>query len=1026
MNTLTNLKSSDDELEVLWVKVNTPSGKPFALGVFYGKQENVKEEVIEAQFKALLTDIHLLMQDHRIILAGDFNAKLKIQKVDVKQEQSQNGRWLQELIELSHMQIITLNDEKGQWTRQNRTNPNEKSVIDYVLTDTHTQGEIDEIEVDQEGHFVLKGENGKMSDHNTIMFTLNADLKQENKVKIVWKKGDKRKWEMVNRSIVEEWNKATIKTYNAFEETVKSCMLKHIGKKKISLIKGKSKESDNIKQARQRKRECKKAYSVAIKTNSPNKLDRLKDYMESQQQLREEIEKVEREKVQVQYDRLINEGGTKSRMFWKIRKQLLNSNKPLEYDVITEEGEVIKEEEEAKEYIATYFEKLYCARPAKPEVINMTNSMTEQVQSWEETTNKQKATPVTNQELNVAIKSLKRGKSCGDDEIPNELFLEANSATKNVILQAFNDILDKKTIPEQWQLGTITKLYKGKGTKGKCSNERGITVSSNAGKLLERIINNRAMTDVQISDAQAGGRKKRATTDHLLILKDIIRQHKRRRKPLYLTFLDVTKAYDKAWLDGLLHNIYNRGVQGPTWNMIRKFNQNLRAVIKTRYGMTRPITIKDSIRQGGVLSVMMYSAMMDEIATRIERENKGVLNEKHDKRIGCLLWMDDAVLLSDNPGEAQEILNITNQVANRYHLEFGAEKSKVMVFYNKTPTQFKLGDHVLEETTSYKYLGEVINNTNTLDGQVKEVNRKAEAALQTILSIAGDQTLKNIQMKTIWKLVETCIMPVITYGGETWRITKKATTETNRILDNILKRILMTPTTTPREPLYMETGLLDIKHTAIYNRMNMLKRIQRYGNQLIDTSLERSEPDQWMTETKKIIEELGIDGTQPENLNTPELKRKINELFKKCTDEASSGKSKVMFLRTNGGMWEPGKRPTYMENMTRIQTSMIFKARTRMLDIKENFRGKYKDNLCRGCNATIETQAHVLYECTVIHKEEATKVALDDIFTEDMEKMKKASANIIRVLSILTKGDVQQLSGNAAQPGNPGLPDNID
>ena len=803
-------------------------------------------------------------------------------------------------------------------------------------------------------------------------------------------------------------------------------MIKHIGKKKISLTKGKTKEGEHIKQARQRKRACKKAYSVAIKTNSPNKLNRLKEYMEAQQQLREEIEKMERERVQVQYDRLINEGGTKSRMFWKIRKQLLNANKPMEYDVITEEGNILKDEQEAKEYIAKYFENLYCARPAKPEAISLTESMIDQVKSWEETTNKQKASPVTNQELDAAIKSLKRGKSCGEDEIPNEIFLEANNATKGVFIQAFNDILQTKSIPVQWQLGTITKLYKGKGTKGKCSNERGITVSSNAGKLLERIINNRAMKDIEISDAQAGGRKKRATTDHLLILKDVIRQHKRRRKPLYLTFLDVTKAYDKAWLDGLLYNIYKRGVQGPTWNMIRKFNQNLKAVIKTRYGNTRPITIKDSIRQGGVLSVMMYSAMMDEIATRIEKENKGVPNEKHNRKIGCLLWMDDAVLISDNPEEAQEILNITNQVANKYHLEFGPEKSKVMVFNNKTPIQLKLGDHVLEETTSYKYLGEVINNKNTLDDQIKEMNRKAEAALQTILSIAGDQALRNIQMKTIWKLVETCIVPVITYGGETWRVTKKVTTETNRLLDNILKRILMTPITTPREPLYMETGLWDIKHTTIYNRMNMLKRIQRYGNQLIETSLERAEPDQWMTETKKITELLDIDGTQPENLRTSELKKKINEMFKKCTNENSTGKSKVTFLRTNGGMWEPGKRPTYIENLTRIQTSMIFKARTRMLDIKDNFRGKYKDNLCRGCNATIETQAHALYECTAIHKEETTKVTMDDIFTEDMEKLKNASANITRILKILTKGDVQQLRGNAAQPGNPGLSDDID
>ena len=35
----------------------------------------------------------------------------------------------------------------------------------------------------------------------------------------------------------------------------------------------------------------------------------------------------------------------------------------------------------------------------------------------------------------------------------------------------------------------------------------------------------------------------------------------------------------------------------------------------------------------------------------------------------------------------------------------------------------------------------------------------------------------------------------------------------NQILDKVIKRILMTPDSTPREPLYIETGLLDIETT---------------------------------------------------------------------------------------------------------------------------------------------------------------------------------------------------------------------
>ena len=48
----------------------------------------------------------------------------------------------------------------------------------------------------------------------------------------------------------------------------------------------------------------------------------------------------------------------------------------------------------------------------------------------------------------------------------------------------------------------IIRFYKGKGKKGKCSNERGITLGSNMGKLFESKV-------VNISDAQAGDKKEK-------------------------------------------------------------------------------------------------------------------------------------------------------------------------------------------------------------------------------------------------------------------------------------------------------------------------------------------------------------------------------------------------------------------------------------------------------------------------------------------------------------------------------------
>ena len=111
----------------------------------------------------------------------------------------------------------------------------------------------------------------------------------------------------------------------------------------------------------------------------------------------------------------------------------------------------------------------------------------------------------------------------------------------------------------------------------------------------------RAQSTINITDNQAGGRKGRRTADHVLKVHDIINHNKINRKNTYITFLDVTKAYDKAWLEAIMYVLNTQGCKGALWNLTDKLNQYLTATIRTKHGLTRPISIKNSItaiRQG--------------------------------------------------------------------------------------------------------------------------------------------------------------------------------------------------------------------------------------------------------------------------------------------------------------------------------------------------------------------------------------------------------------------------------------------
>ena len=93
-------------------------------------------------------------------------------------------------------------------------------------------------------------------------------------------------------------------------------------------------------------------------------------------------------------------------------------------------------------------------------------------------------------------------------------------------------------------------------------------------------------------------------------------------------------------------------------------------------------------------------------------------------------------------------------------------------------------------------------------------------------------------MDIIWKLVHSCIIPMITYGAEIWTPTKNEEETLQRILNNVLKRILRTQITTPAEIVIAETGIWDIetqimkKQLIYYHKIKTKRQEENLTNKI--------------------------------------------------------------------------------------------------------------------------------------------------------------------------------------------------
>ena len=162
------------------------------------------------------------------------------------------------------------------------------------------------------------------------------------------------------------------------------------------------------------------------------------------------------------------------------------------------------------------------------------------------------AVPPTFDKVEKALRSLKSGKASGPDGIPAEVIKAGGSQLTEQLFLLIQRFWTEEQIPADLRDALIVTLFK-KGDKSLCSNYRGISLLSAVGKLFAKILLNRLtpLAEEVLSESQCGFRPSRGTINMIFALRQIHEKCREQRVPLYLTFIDLTKAFDSIHRDTL-------------------------------------------------------------------------------------------------------------------------------------------------------------------------------------------------------------------------------------------------------------------------------------------------------------------------------------------------------------------------------------------------------------------------------------------------------------------------------------------
>ena len=158
-------------------------------------------------------------------------------------------------------------------------------------------------------------------------------------------------------------------------------------------------------------------------------------------------------------------------------------------------------------------------------------------------------------ETSKAIYHQSSGKTPGTDAVPAEVYRAGGLPMAKKLTELFQCMWRKEAIPQDFKYASIIHLYNRKGNPQVCDNHRGISLLSIAGKILAKIRLNRLNAHLDkaglIAESQCGFRKDRGTIDMIFTARQLQEKCQEQNVDLYMTFVDLTKAFGKVSLNGL-------------------------------------------------------------------------------------------------------------------------------------------------------------------------------------------------------------------------------------------------------------------------------------------------------------------------------------------------------------------------------------------------------------------------------------------------------------------------------------------
>lgn len=390
-------------------------------------------------------------------------------------------------------------------------------------------------------------------------------------------------------------------------------------------------------------------------------------------------------------------------------------------------------------------------------------------------------------EVTKIARQLRNKTSAGiDNKIPAIVIKNLSTTALIEYTIIFNNAINQHYYPTRWKMAKVLPILKKGKDQSSPTSYRPISLTSNVSKLFEKLIKTNLLRHINnqkiIPDNQFGFKAKHSTIHAIHKFLSDTNTYLNNGKMVGAILLDIEKAFDSVWLNGLIYKLINYNFPEQTTLLVADMVTNKQFVTWDGSQISnKTYTIQEGLQQGTVTSPILFNTYIANIINSF-RMNDG--NCTHS-----IAFADDVIIYvaDTEPNIIQsKLTNLTNSVNKEYlrwNLKLNPIKSESILF-RKTVNEIshkkvlQIKDyHITLHNTEHnptvvipnkkivKYLGVHLDYLLRMNEHHKIQLKKAKESWMINHRIFRNQSMEPRAKVICYMLL---IRPVLTYAAPTW------------------------------------------------------------------------------------------------------------------------------------------------------------------------------------------------------------------------------------------------------------------